>query len=187
MTQKAVNYIMRSLVAALPKEHIHSRAQNTVIINNIEFARKALEIHDTIATSRLLRLADSLASSSGVLNFALKGGLDAEGMPGLHLSVRGGVLLLCQRCLEPMEFDLEVDVHYRIVSDEGAMSAEDVDQDCLIPDAHMNVAELIEDEALLALPLAPKHPDGGCAAAGMFSQRQKPSPFAALRKLKAGE
>ncbi|HSH72795.1 MAG TPA: YceD family protein [Methylophilaceae bacterium] len=159
------------------------------IINSIEFARKALEIHDTIAVSQFPRLHDALSSHESVLDWQLLGDV-SEGKPVLHLQVRGALELTCQRCLEPLKFDLNVSSDFIIVANEAALppEGEDVDeQDYLVADAQMQVAELIEDEVLLALPYSPKHALNECGAKDRVTELKKPSPFAVLQSLKAGK
>ena len=161
-----------------------------VIINSIEFARKALEIHDTIAVSRFSRLREALASSEGALDCRLKGSVSVDGKPRLQLYVQGVLQLSCQRCLEPFEFELDIASSFLIVPDEGAIpSSEDEsdDEDYLVAEAHMQVIDLIEDEILLALPLSPKHEIERCGASGKLNELKKPSPFAVLQGLKTGK
>lgn len=154
------------------------------VINNIEFARKALEIHDTITISHLGRLTEFVASAEGELQYNLRGWVGAEGEPEMGLEVRGVLQLICQRCLEQMPFDLDVGIHYVIVADESLIPQEEGDRDYLVADDRMNVVELIEDEVLLALPLAPRHPEGACMAAGISRQAEKQNPFSVLNSLK---
>lgn len=160
------------------------------VINSFDFARKALEIHDTISVSQFSRLSGLLASDEGVLDFRLKGGVNAEGRPGLELQVQGALILSCQRCLEPFEFKLDIAASFILVPDENSLPSEEDerdDQDYLVADAHMQVIELIEDELLLAMPLAPKHAVDECAANSKLNELKKPSPFAVLKGLKTGK
>ena len=160
------------------------------IINSIEFARKALEIHDTIAVSQFSRLHDALSSNESVLNWQLLGGVNNKGKPVLHLQVQGSLDLTCQRCLGPLKFDLDVSSDFIIVANEAALPPEEQDvdeQDYLVADAQMHVAELIEDEVLLALPFAPKHAFNECGAVSEVFESKKPNPFAVLQGLKAGK
>jgi len=160
------------------------------IINSIEFARKALEFHDTIAVSQFSRLHDALSSDDSVLDWQLQGEMNSEGKPVLHLNVQGSLNLTCQRCLEPLKFDLNVNSDFIVVASEADLPPEedDVDeQDYLVADAQMQVAELIEDEVLLALPYAPKHESGSCGALSKANELKKPNPFAVLQSLKAGK
>lgn len=160
------------------------------IINSIEFARKALEFHDTIAVSQFSRLHDALSSNESVLDWQLQGEVNSEGKPVLHLRVQGSLNLTCQRCLESLEFNLNVNSDFIVVANEADLPPEDEDvdeRDYLVADAQMQVAELIEDEVLLALPYAQKHDSGSCGASGNVDELKKPNPFAVLQSLKAGK
>ncbi|OAM52995.1 hypothetical protein A7981_06075 [Methylovorus sp. MM2] len=161
-----------------------------MIINNIEFARKALEFHDTIAVSQFLRLHDAIASDKGALNWHLLGSVDSGGKMTLQLQVQGSLELICQRCLEPFEFNLDIYSKFILVMNESDIPSEDDDsgdEDYLLADTQMQVNELIEDEILLALPLAPKHDDEDCSASDKVNALKKPSPFAVLQGLKTGK
>lgn len=168
----------------------NNSADKGLSINNIEFARKALEIHDIIAVSQFSRLHEALASDEGALDCRLIGGVSTEGKPRLQLYVQGTLQLSCQRCLEPFEFELDITSNFTIVADEQAIepvSDDRDDEDYLVAETQMQVIELIEDEVLLALPLAPKHGDNQCAASSKLNELKKPSPFAALQGLKTGK
>ena len=163
-----------------------------LVINNIEFARKALELHDRIAVSQFSRLQDLLNSADGMLDCRLKGSVNAAGKATLALQVRGEVQLQCQRCMEPFVFSLGIDETYVIVTDEAMIpiSIEDeatAEEDFIVADAQMRVLDLIEDEVLLALPYAPKHDDAICGADETMDGLKKPSPFAVLQGLKTGK
>ena len=163
-----------------------------LVINNIEFARKALELHDRIPVSQFARLHDVLSGDSGALDYHLKGGVSATGKPTLELQVRGEVQLRCQRCLDPFAFDLDIDETYVIVADETAIpaSVEDeatTEEDFIVADPQMRVLDMVEDEVLLALPYAPKHDESVCSGGDKLDELKKPSPFAALQGLKTGK
>jgi uncharacterized protein len=156
------------------------------VIDAIEFARKGLAIHDTIALSQFLRLSD-LLSEEGALDCELSGYVDTEGKPRLRLQMHGQAPLVCQRCLERLEFVIEVDTDFILVGDESMIPSQDEGddmQDYLVATPEMRVIELLEDELLLALPYAPKH-EGECAdKAGIKMNSEKQSPFAVLKGLK---
>ena len=96
----------------------------------------------------------------------------------------------CQRCLQPMEY--EIDSSTMLVlgkDDEEADGMEEVlDDDSIdvIVGSHAcDIRQLLEDEALLALPQAPKHevcPDTGLLDA---VKTEKVSPFAGLKTIKS--
>ncbi|MEO8419400.1 MAG: YceD family protein [Methylophilaceae bacterium] len=176
--------------APLMTASINNGADKGLSINNIEFARKALEIHDIIAVSQFSRLREILASDEGVLDCRLVGGVSSEGKSRLQLYVQGTLQLSCQRCLEPFEFELDITSNFTIVANEQAIQPESDDrddEDYLVAETQMQVIELIEDEVLLALPLAPKHVQNQCAASSKLNELKKPSPFAVLQGLKTGK
>ncbi len=159
-----------------------------IIINSLEFAQQAHEIHGRIAPLDLERLADVLVSQAGELRYSLVGGRDSQGGPELRLSVDGELELICQRCLQPMFQAVKIDARFIVVGSENQLPApeeEPDDAEFLVADPHMNVVALIEDEVLLALPLASVHEN--CESAGaqeQQAQEQKESPFKVLQGLK---
>lgn len=160
----------------------------STVINNIEFAQKALEIHDTIPLLQFSRLHDLLAHTNGQLSFKLEGGKDSNKAAYLQLKVWGSVPLTCQRCLQPFEHEIMVDTHFLLMRDESEMPApeeEGDDEDYLPIQAEMHVLDLIEDEVLLALPIAPKHKEGACINENNIETYKKPNPFAKLALLKS--
>ena len=158
-----------------------------MIIDNIEFARKSLEFHDTIPLLQFNRSKDVFASNQGGLDCRLQGSVTSGGRLELLLSVKGILQLTCQRCLEPFDFSLDITSKFIVVNGENDIPSEDDDQeefDYLVADPKMQLFELFEDEVLLALPLAPKHLDVDCLADDVISALKKPSPFQALQSLK---
>lgn len=163
---------------------------NSAVINSPEFARKGLEIHGTIAVSQFSRLREYLSADGNDVDYRLAGDVDARGRSRLQLQVAGGLPLICQRCLEAFEFKLNIASSFIIVADEESIppeADERDDEDYLVADTEMLVMALIEDELLLALPLAPKHDDEQCAASTPLNELKKPSPFAVLKALKTGK
>lgn len=158
------------------------------VIDTAEFARKGLEIHDTIALSRFSRLQEMLASPEGKLDYQLKGWVSSEGRPHLQLMLQGVIPLACQRCLEALDFELETSTDFILVPDESMIPSQEDEtdtEDYLVADPQMKVIELLEDELMLALPFAPKHDDEQCAVkADVQASNDKQSPFAILRGLK---
>jgi len=116
-----------------------------------------------------------------------------EAMPWLHLAAQATVPLVCQRCLSPVATPLQVDRWFRFVADEATAEAEDEasEEDVLVVRRDFDLRELVEDELLMALPVAPRHeacpvqvplsavdPDFEAAEAA------RPNPFAALDALR---
>lgn len=157
------------------------------VINNIEFAQKALEIHDIIPLLSFTRLADVLASVEGRVDCRITGGVNESNQAYLALQLQSNLMLVCQRCMQPMAYQLDFQSRYLLVASESEMPApeDDVgDDDYLLLDKQMRVMDLIEDEVLLALPIAPLHSEGACSAGITKGKDNTPNPFAKLAALK---
>src|ERR1035437_8001838 len=77
----------------------------------------------------------------------------------LHLRLETNVPLTCQRCLNPVNISVAENHSYRFVGSEAEAQAQDeeAEEDVLALSRDFNLAELIEDEVLLALPLIAFH------------------------------
>lgn len=156
-----------------------------MVIDGLEFARRAHHAHGTVAIARLPRLAESLAGNEGVLDCAIGGGYGEEGHPELTVTVRGELQLRCQRCLEAMAFPLRIERRLRLMPSGADWPEEELEEDAfdaIEASQEMAVGSLIEEEVLLALPIAPRH--DVCGTPRMKDVQQEMSPFAVLRNLK---
>ncbi len=131
-----------------------------IAIDGFEFARSGRVLHGELAVSRLGRLADSLYSNSGRIDYALSGEVDEEGNFLLHLGIGGVLHLRCQRCLGEIEYPLELQASLMLVKDESdlvGIEDEDPDVDSIVVKDKMEILSMIEDEILLDLPFSPRH------------------------------
>jgi len=112
----------------------------------------------------------------------------------LHLEAGATLPLTCQRCLAPVHERVVVDRLFRFVADEASAAAEDdeSEEDVLAISRAFDLLELVEDELLMALPVAPRHdvcpePVTLSAADPEFDAGAgRENPFAQLAKLKTG-
>ena len=158
-------------------------------INNLEFAQKQLEVTDSFAPISLNRLAETLALQDknvhlATIHFTLTGDYKRFRQPSLHLHIKSQLPVICQRCLDEMLINLDLNFDYLLsdstINEIEANEVEGSDEiDWLEINSEMNVHELIEDELLLAMPIAPVH-DGPCSSLSMQSG-EKPNPFAVLK------
>lgn len=158
------------------------------MLDGLEFARNRKTLHGKIAVASLRRLRDQLFSDEGELEYTVRGELDPDAKPMLHLAIRGMVQLRCQRCLGRLAFSLELESRLQMVQDEselGDVADEDEEADRIVAQSRLDAGVLLEDEILLVLPISPRHPEGECQA-GMRSPASegKEKPFAALAVLK---
>ena len=80
----------------------------------------------------------------------------------LDFDIKGEVVLICDRCLDDLHFP--IDTHYHIVVKYGEDYNDDSDEVLEIPasDPTLNVAYMIYDTVVLAIPIKHVHPMGKC-------------------------
>ncbi len=116
--------------------------------------------------------------------------------------MNGRVWLDCQRCLRVYEQPIATDMCFEVVASEADADAAPMDDDeldVIVGSKRFDLLTLIEDEVLLALPVAPKHDvcptvheslvtgvDGQAEPEPevLPEEEKRPSPFAALAGLK---
>lgn len=160
------------------------------VIDAFEFCRRKEYLEGEIAVAQLPRLAEESVDRFGTIRWSLQGGSNSLGHPQMTLSVAGEVRLLCQRCLVPFVFDIGSEsVLVLARSEENADEIEalldDESIEVIVGSKVFNLAELVEDEMLLAIPLSPRHevcPDQ--PVFGASSDTVPASPFAVLKNLK---
>jgi uncharacterized protein len=154
-------------------------------IDSLDFARHGRSLVGELVVAGFSRLSDSLVDATGSMAVELQGERDADGHYWLDLSVRGQVKVACQRCLEAVPFDVDIAVRLELIPPGMPWPDEDLDDDAyeaIDADPALRVDELVEDEIILALPLAPMHEV--CALPGAAQTGYELSPFAALASLK---
>jgi uncharacterized protein len=90
-----------------------------------------------------------------------------EGLAVVRLAARGSATLECQRCMQPMSLNLEIDERVALVASEADAARVPAElEPVLAPGGRISIAELITEELLLTLPIVALHGDGeSCAAA----------------------
>jgi uncharacterized protein len=155
-------------------------------------ARKREALRGEADMAQLPRLAQAVLDADAVLRYEIRGHVDAEGHPGALMKLSGRLPLRCERCNEALDFELQREVAFRFVRSEEELNAlpiEDNEVEEVVGSASMALLPWIEDEAILSLPLVPRHRD---CALPLAEEREpmesgRPSPFAVLGKLKRGD
>ena len=149
-------------------------------------ARRRFE--GSIRVRDMPRLRESLARDDGSIRYELEFGRDELQVPYLSLVAVGRLPLECQRTLEA--FELEVSINERlglIAREEDEAALPPGYEPLLTPSGELKLADVIEDELILALPVVPLKPgsDQESEAAWSTSPPEGTSgPFAELARLK---
>lgn len=118
---------------------------------------------------RVPRLAAIAAVSVPLqVSISFRRGRDAKQHDAVEiaLEVRGQLELTCQRCLESLKFEPKIHGSVWIVSDEEAARVLKSASEAIVSPhgERLDLATVVEDEVLLALPFAARHPLGICTA-----------------------
>jgi uncharacterized protein len=162
-------------------------------IDSLDFARNGREMSGKVQIAELPRLLDVLENPQGILSYTLQGGVDKLGSHFLDVSVVGQCRLRCQRCLNGMDYPVRLKTRLLLrdkasldALDDSVTGGEEEEFDSILADSHLNVLDLLEEEILLSLPIAPKHELGACQmTVGEDTHGEDKSPFAVLAKLKS--
>jgi uncharacterized protein len=156
-------------------------------IQPVRLAELGRTLEGRLPLARMRRLADMLSDRGGEAAVRLEFRREGRGRATVRGTIRAGLRLTCQRCLEPFELILDLPVRLVRSDVEAGRLAEEEDPLLVDEDQALSLAELVEDELLLALPQVPAHPPPGCRvlAEGEASAESRPSPFSALAELEA--
>ena len=157
------------------------------VIDGLDFARTGSILDGAWPVSGFSRLRDVLRTAEGTLQYGLRGVPQERGCPALRLTVGGALQLVCQRCLGALEYPLQIDVSLLLAATQAEVDAEPLLADGperIVAGREMPVLDLVEDEVLLAIPLAPRHER--CVGREARAATQDGSPFAVLRGLVGG-
>ncbi|MEQ1487314.1 MAG: DUF177 domain-containing protein [Methylotenera sp.] len=161
-----------------------------LFIDNLAFSKKNERLAGTLSLTdcqRLNELLQSAQNNSGAadqISYILQGKTDVAGQHLLLLSISANLMTTCQRCLNEMPLNFNLKFKYLI----GDVSDTDVevldidnndDYDLQQASQTMDLIALIEDEIIMAMPIAPAH-NNDCGTLATQSG-EKPNPFAVLK------
>lgn len=99
-----------------------------------------------------------------------------DGKPAVTGELQGTVVLTCQRCMQPV--DIELDDTFQVILVEEERSDEPGGYEPVVAKAsRLDLAWLAEEQALLALPLVPMHENEDCGvavASGEIASTEEP-------------
>jgi uncharacterized protein len=133
-------------------------------VDPLRFCRSAQVWQAESDTSAFPRLAHEF--TQGRLSCRVAGEVDAQQRLALRVTIRGEVVLTCQRCLNDLPFEVELERRVYLARDAGEL--ERLEQslgpegEAILAGGKLNLVDLVEDEVLLGLPLVPMHEPGEC-------------------------
>ncbi len=156
-------------------------------IDALRFAQEQRRLSGSIPLVEFPRLSDVLLERAGNADYELAGSVDRNARPVIDIEVRAAMILSCQRCLGRFDYALKRTSRLVIVPDGEPLpdvAEEEPDVEAISASAASNVADIVEQEILLGLPLFPAHEDASCADLSAGQGERPESPFAVLAQLK---
>lgn len=156
-----------------------------ILSDPFRFAIEGRSLQATLPLGELVRLTDVLFDDRGEVVFSLSGEIHADGKPYFRLVASAPLGLQCQRCLDRLDWQLDLESVLQLVKPGAPIPDEELEIEAFdaiegVPD--FDAYALLEDEILLALPLVPRHVS--CEAPRPEGVVKKESPFAALATLR---
>ena len=155
-----------------------------------ELARRGRAVEGELAVKDAERLLEQLADGGGTLHFRFSGLIDERGRAGARLDLDGTVHAICDRCGGPVAVEIRERTQFYFVDDEGELGRLPIDdspEEPLLGSHGFDLGALVEDQAILAMPISPRHVE--CAvsnadAAGLRPDGETRRPFEVLAGLK---
>ena len=151
-----------------------------------------------ITLNRLPRFVECLASDQGSVQVELSFELSESGKQVIKGQIEAQVEVTCQRCLEPLGIEISDDINLALLKrQEDAEKLKGELDPWVCEDHKLDVANLVEEQLILSLPLVSYHPDKTCIERLEYSAKssaeeeqvneQKDNPFAVLKVLKESD
>lgn len=141
-----------------------------------------------VSTGEFSRLSSALADHGGEIEYEVE---PVKQGKYIRIKLVGHMHLRCQRSLNAFIHPVEIRSELKVVDENSLQEPDDGYEQVMMENEQLYLADLIEDELLLAVPLVPTDPDSEPV---FFEDEQvietetetetKPNPFADLAKLK---
>jgi uncharacterized protein len=161
-------------------------------VDPVLFASRGVDGEKRFALNKLERLNDRLFGEAGEVT-AKFSFFKSGRRPTIVGELKASLPLQCQRCMQTYLFDVDSRFELAVViSEQQAENLPEGVEPLLLEEDVVALAELVEDELLLLLPIVANHPEGECEADSFASAsekdkaavEEKPNPFAVLSKMK---
>ena len=152
-----------------------------------ELASQQKSLAGFVEPALMPRLLEVVAGLPGAIAYRIEFTRDGSGRPRMLGHVEGVLPLICQRCLDALDWSFETGFESIVI---GSEPAETGGLDAVVcSSGRLELEQTIEDELLLALPNSPVHAPGSCEPPPIRDTGEKPplqrtNPFSALHALR---
>ncbi len=158
-----------------------------------QLTQSGQQVCGQVPLAQMPRLVLVLPNTEGEAKVSLAFSCDEIGRCYVHGRIKARPQLICQRCLQPMEWPLEIQVRLVLTMNESGINGwcDGYELWIVEKEATASLWNLVEDEMLLALPIAARHPVDKCSAGEENKEKgerdslaeRRSNPFYALKSL----
>lgn len=155
------------------------------VFDPASFADKRRHLVGDVPLDSLDRLADLLLDKTGDAHLDLQFGRSGR-LAWISGRVRSDLVLQCQFCLGPVPWPVDSALHLGVVTsvDEALRLPDSIEALIVGAGEEVSLADIVQDELLLAIPTIPRHADCRASGSGIPAQTSRPNPFTELARLK---
>ena len=135
------------------------KTQPPKTIKLFNFAKKEVNLYGEYKISGVPRVSDIVRNTEDNLEVNLSFHLENGKTPCVKGIINSKIVLDCQRCLNALDLDLKVLFNLAFVRYESQAEGLDKDYEVYVlgENEEIDTLDLISDEILLSLPMAPSH------------------------------
>jgi uncharacterized protein len=165
-------------------------------VDLLRIAKPGGHYSGSISVARMPRFIEYLANKEGQINADIIVGTDNRRRAFIKGRVSGTVWVICQRCMQPMQYDIDTSFEMILVEFEHQLERlpDDVEA-MLVSEVPASLFSIVEDELILGFSLVPMHKEEDCEATSYLQSEQydpkqkvsidKPNPFSVLKDFKS--
>lgn len=160
-----------------------------------QMARVGRILEGELGVAGMDRLTSLLFSDAGKVDVKLMFDTDESGLGVIKGELNAELEMICQRCMQGMQVEISVDVMLGMINDGSqAEQLPESYEPLLVTGNEMKLADIVEDELILALPVVAMHSPEQCSVKQVVEferddeeqlTTQKQNPFAVLKTLKS--
>ncbi len=159
-----------------------------VIIDPIRLADEGARLVGDLSLKPMRRLAAVCLNADARISIDLQFGRSAQKWRQMHGTITAMLQVACQRCLQGLVLELKAEPALILLQPHEREDMMPEEAESMVATKPVALAEIVEDELLLALPMIPMHAEQECAAYSPISKDSPATveshPFARLRALK---
>jgi uncharacterized protein len=127
-------------------------------VDPFRFADQAIRLHGVLPIKEMQRVCESLYEDTGKIKVDIEFGKNEQGICFLTGQLAGTLQLQCQRCMEPLAFEITNKIALAIVHTEEEADELPEGYDSIVAnDGILLIQDVVEDELIVSLPVVPMH------------------------------